>query len=32
MLSVIGRSIARAPILFINDERIAAINSRLIKN
>ena len=32
ILKVIGKRIAKAPILFINDERIAAIKSREIKN
>ena len=32
ILSVMGSKMARAPILFIKDERIAAINSKHIKN
>jgi hypothetical protein len=29
---VIGRSIAKAPILLINEDKIAAINNNEIKN
>jgi hypothetical protein len=32
IFKVIGNKIARAPILLINEERIAAINNKQIKN